>query len=64
MYTKISLCGAYNLVHIWKGDKWKTTFHTRYGHFEYVVMSFESIHGWGNEKGKKDLRIFLSYFYK
>jgi hypothetical protein len=26
MYTKIDLCGAYNLVRIWKGDKWKTTF--------------------------------------
>ena len=23
-----------------KGDKWKTAFYTRYGHFEYHVMSF------------------------
>jgi hypothetical protein len=28
VYTKIDLCGAYNLVHIWKGDKWKIAFHT------------------------------------
>jgi hypothetical protein len=23
-----------------KGDKWKITFRTRYGHFEYSVMPF------------------------
>ncbi len=44
MYTKIDLRGAYNLACIWKGDEWKTTFRTIYGHFEYVVMPFESIH--------------------
>jgi hypothetical protein len=27
-------------VHIRKSDEWKTTFRTRYGHFEYVVMPF------------------------
>ncbi len=40
VYTKIDLCGAYNLVHIWKGDEWKTTFKTYYVHFKYVVMQF------------------------
>jgi hypothetical protein len=40
MYTKINLCGAYNLVHIREGDDWKTSFKTRYTHFEYVMMSF------------------------
>jgi hypothetical protein len=40
VYTKIDLCGAYNLVHIWKGDEWKTTFKTYYVHFKYVVMPF------------------------
>ncbi len=40
MYTKIDICGTYNLVHIRKGDEWKTTFRTRYDHFEYVVMPF------------------------
>jgi hypothetical protein len=40
IHTKIDLCGAYNLVHIKEGDEWKTTFRTRYGHFEYNVMPF------------------------
>jgi len=40
IHTKINLRGAYNLVHIKEGDKWKTTFRTRYGHFEYNVMPF------------------------
>jgi hypothetical protein len=40
MYTKINLCGAYNLVRIREGDDWKTSFKTRYAHFEYVMMPF------------------------
>jgi hypothetical protein len=40
MYSKIALCGAYNLVCIWKGDEWRTIFCTRYDHFMYVVMPF------------------------
>ncbi len=40
MYAKIDLCGTYNLVHIQKGDEWKTAFRTCYIHFEYVVMPF------------------------
>jgi hypothetical protein len=40
VYTKIDLHGAYNLVHIQEGDEWKISFHTCYGHFEYVVMPF------------------------
>jgi hypothetical protein len=41
VYTKIELCGAYNLVHIRKGNEWKTTFRTHYEDFEYVVMPFD-----------------------
>ena len=37
---KIDLWHAYNLVHIALGDEWKTTFHTRYGSFEWLVMPF------------------------
>jgi hypothetical protein len=40
VYTKIDLHGAYNLMHIWEGDEWQTTFKTHNDHFEYVVMSF------------------------
>jgi hypothetical protein len=40
IHTKIDLRGAYNLVRIKEGDEWKTTFRTRYGHFEYNVMPF------------------------
>jgi hypothetical protein len=27
-------------VHIQEGDEWKTSYKTRYGHFEYVMMPF------------------------
>ena len=40
MYTKINLKHAYHLVRICEGDKWKTTFRTRYGSFEWCVMPF------------------------
>ncbi len=38
IFTKIDLRGAYNLVKIKKGDEWKTTFWSRYGHFEYKIL--------------------------
>ena len=40
IFTKIDLRGVYNLVQIKEGDKWKTAFCTRYGHFKYNVMPF------------------------
>jgi len=40
IYTKIDLQHAYHLVHIAKGDKWKTAFRTRYGAFEWSVTPF------------------------
>ena len=40
VFSKIDLRGAYNLVRIKKGDKWKTAFRCRFGHFEYRVMPF------------------------
>jgi hypothetical protein len=40
IFTKIDLRGAYNLVRVNEGDEWKTTFRTRYGHFEYLIMPF------------------------
>lgn len=38
IYTKIDLRHAYHLVRIAKGDEWKTTFRTRYGSFEWLVI--------------------------
>jgi hypothetical protein len=40
IFIKIDLRGAYNLVQVKEGNEWKTTFRTRYGHFEYSVMPF------------------------
>jgi len=38
IYTKIDLRHAYHLVWIAKGDEEKTTFHMRYGSFEWLVI--------------------------
>jgi len=38
IYTKIDLRNAYHLVHIAKGNKWKTTFRTHYRFFKWLVM--------------------------
>ncbi|KAJ1137499.1 hypothetical protein NDU88_003897 [Pleurodeles waltl] len=40
IYTKLDLRGAYHLVRMREGNKWKTAFKTRYGLFEYTVMPF------------------------
>jgi len=40
IYSKIDLKNAYHLVRIAKEDKWKTTFRTCYGSFEWLVMPF------------------------
>ena len=40
IYTKINLRHVYHLVHIAKGDEWKTTFQTCYGAFKWSVMPF------------------------
>ncbi len=40
IFTKLDLCGAYNLLRIRSDDEWKTAFRTHYDHFEYTVMPF------------------------
>ena len=48
-----------------KGDKWKTAFQTRYGHFEYQVMPFNLsnapaiFHGYINKILVEKLDIFV-----
>ena len=39
-FTQLDLTNAYYWMRIREGDEWKTAFRTRYGHFEYQVMSF------------------------
>lgn len=41
IYTKLDLRSAYNLVRIRDRDKWKTTFLTPNGHYEYLVMAYK-----------------------
>jgi len=40
IFTKIDLCGGYNLLKVRPSDEWKTAFRTRSCHFEYTVMPF------------------------
>ncbi|MBW0519009.1 hypothetical protein O181_058724 [Austropuccinia psidii MF-1] len=40
IFSKIDLHGSYNLLRIKKGDEHLTTFRTKYGSYEYVVIPF------------------------
>ena len=35
---KLNICNAYHRIRIQEGDKWKTAFRTKFGHYEYLVM--------------------------
>ena len=60
--------GAYNLVRMRKGKKWKTAFCTRYGHYEYIVMPFELMNALAtfqfltNTTFRKYLDIFVTTY--
>ena len=40
VFTKLDVCGAYNLIRMKAGDEWKTAFRTRDSLFESLVMPF------------------------
>ena len=40
IFKKLNFKSGFNLIHIAKGDEWKTAFTCRYGLFEYMVMPF------------------------
>ncbi|KAH9252828.1 hypothetical protein BASA81_009236 [Batrachochytrium salamandrivorans] len=40
IFTTLDLRGAYNLLRIKDGDEQKTSFITKYGQFEFLVMPF------------------------
>jgi hypothetical protein len=39
-FTRLDIRDAFNHLYIAEGDEAKTAFHTRYGHYEYLVMPF------------------------
>jgi hypothetical protein len=40
-FTKLDLRGAYNQIRMKAEEEWKTAFRTRYGLYEYTIMSLE-----------------------
>ncbi|MBW0484999.1 hypothetical protein O181_024714 [Austropuccinia psidii MF-1] len=41
IFSKIDLCGAYNVVRIKEGDEHLTSLKTKYGSYNYLVMPFD-----------------------
>jgi len=39
-FTKLDLRDTYHRIYIKEGNEWKTTFRTRYSHYEYIVIPF------------------------
>ena len=64
-FTQLDLTSTYHQMKIKEGDEWKTAFRTRYGHFEYQVISFRlsnapaSFQGYINKILAEKLNIFV-----
>ena len=43
IFMKLDLQDGYHLIRIKNGEEWKTAFRTRYGQYEYKVMSFRLV---------------------
>ena len=50
-FTQLDMTSAYHQMRIKEGDKWKTAFRTRYGHFEYQMMPFGLTNAQGSYQG-------------
>ena len=64
-FTQLDLTSIYHRMRIKEGDKWKTAFRTRYGHFKYQMMLFglsnksASFQGYINKILVEKLDIFI-----
>ncbi len=65
LFTKLDIRAAYNRIRVREGDEWKTAFRSRYGHYEYRVMSFGVVKGSATFQGYNNsvLRDYLDLIY-
>ena len=67
-YTKLDVIHAFNKIRMKKGHKRLTAFNSRYGQFEYLVMSFglcnapETFQGYINKSLREYLDVFCTAY--